>query len=125
MQDSVNLGLLQFSRPPNNGTPSPITLLQSPTTPIIVADNASTNVLDASGLTILHGVLWALNVVSTRRQRASQVYWDGSNWVIYTDFTEKSTSLIFGATGSTLFIKNDSSGASMSIFWTLQIFKVD
>lgn len=124
LEKSANLGLLQFSRPPSNGTPTPITFLQSSTTAISLADNATTNVLDATGLTLLHGVLWCMNVVSTRRQRASQVYWDGAAWFIFNDFTDTSTSLTFGSSGSTLFVKNNASGAGMSIYWTLQIFKV-
>ena len=62
MQDSSNLGLLQYSRGPNSAAPSPITYLQSSSTPFSLGAGQSQNILNLSGINFLMGTFSASGI---------------------------------------------------------------
>lgn len=51
MQDTVNLGVLQYSRGPSNMWPTPVTCFQSSSSPISILNGATANILDFTGVT--------------------------------------------------------------------------
>lgn len=59
MQDSVNIGVIQYSRGPSNAVPSPITIFQSPSPIPPLAPAAIYNILDLTGLPVFMGMVYA------------------------------------------------------------------
>lgn len=128
MQDSVPLGVLQYSKGPNNAVPTPITSLHSPSTPIVLAPGASTNILDFSGLSLAYGTLVIYNidsVVSGRlRILTYQVSWSPT-LLFASPIVLGQTGLSVIASGNTLIIQNITASTTFSnIYWTLQFQRI-
>jgi hypothetical protein len=123
MQDSANLGLLQYSRGPSNAATSPVTYLQSPVAAISLSTASTTPVLDATGLTKLNGILYASSNIAPLGIGVFAVTWTGSVWLAST--MTNATSIGVTITGNTINIKNNSGSNFTGLFWTLQIYRVN
>ena len=82
MQDSANVGLLQYSRGPNDAAPTPVTNINSGSTPIILASSASTLILDFAGLFQAIGTLYVMNYdpasASSNTLTVIEFMWNGN-----------------------------------------------
>lgn len=120
-QDSANLGVLQYSSGPNNAVPTPLTMLQSPSTPISLAPNGTTNIIDFTGLTRAFGVISASDTTGTNVGSMWYIVWTGA--VIY------KTAIISGTfqainSGNILQLKNISPSITYNnIYWTFQLLR--
>ncbi len=129
MQDTANIGLIQYSRGPNNAAPSPVTYLQSTIVPIILATSSSTVVLDFTGLRYAICKAYAASTddtAATAKNEALVVYDSVSAKLKITNNNTTATSLQF--TGNGLDILSLTNGSSVfarnSVFWTLQFLMV-
>lgn len=129
---TLPIGSIQFSKgptanPANPKVPSPVTYLQSINTAITLASNASTNVLDVTGLTNLIALGFAKGTNANTLVATSACYyitWNGTNF----------TFVLLGNTNNNLFFRNsaniiqlaDNSTTSgmTGVFWTLQLLRV-
>lgn len=128
MQDSANVGVLNYSRGPSSAVPTPLTSLQSPATPVTIGIGATSNILD---FTLLARCMCILSVMDTVyaplgapiASTYSFVYWTG------TAFMFKTTGTIIQVvnSGNMLQIKNNTSApaaALNNVYWTLQFFRL-
>ena len=123
MQDSASLGVLQYSRGGSNVPPSPLTRLHSPTAPISLANNATTNVIDATGLNLLFGILISRDTTASGTSTGAIVIWNGAAWSAVD--LNSSSNIDVVAAGSILQLKNVSGGALSNVFWSLEIFRIN
>lgn len=123
MQDSAPLGVLNYSRGGNNAPPTPLTSLHSPTAPITLANNSVTNVLDASGLTLVFALLTAISTSTTGTSLAYILIWNGTSWRQID--LGSSSGLSLATSVNTIQIKNTSGGSLNDIFWTLDLFRIN
>jgi hypothetical protein len=129
MQDTANLGVLQYSRGASNAVPSPVTSLQSPSAAITLANAATTNILDFTGITdraickVFAADFTAASFSAlVRLKNESTIYWNGAAFFIP---GQTSVDLKIQATGNILQIINNSGGALNNIYWTMQIMRVE
>lgn len=125
-QQTTPLGVLQYSRGPNNAVPTPVTALQSPVAPITLAPGATTNILDFTGIsTVAIGTLYVtanFNGFGTAGQESLVVWTPGPVFSI-SPVVEGNLSVI--NSGNILQLKNNSGFATVSnIFWTLQFHRI-
>jgi hypothetical protein len=131
MQDSSNLGNLQYSRGASNAVPSPLTKIHSPTAPISLANNATTNVMDFTGITFAIGTVYAVNT-SNSTTNANKIGVFHFLWHLLTtgptpffDIQDVGSSTLTGTfTGSILQVKNTSGGSFNNIFWTMELQRI-
>ena len=123
-QDSANVGVLQYSRGPNNAVPTPITMLQSPSSPITLAPAATTNVLDFTGIPGALAILYAADYTLHIGAIISLISWNGTAFgnIFNTNGTANLTAV---SSGNILQIKNNSSITTFSsVRWTLQFLRM-
>lgn len=77
-QDSVNLGVLQYSRGPNSSAPTPITCFQSPLTPITLVANTPQTVLDFTGLPLCIASFYCVSMNGTAGTIEYVLKWSGT-----------------------------------------------
>ncbi len=121
MQDSANVGVIQYSRGPSNAVPSPITYRQSPAAPIVLAPAATTNVLDFTGLARSICTIYYVNMGATTLLFDSftdTVIWNGATFQIPIQSSVKTLQVVSSA--NILQIKNSLLVAANNVFWTLQ-----
>jgi hypothetical protein len=128
MQDSANIGVIQYSRGPSNAVPSPVTYFQSPSTPIVLAQNTTTNVLDFTGLPRAMAKLYAYNLTGgnlTFADNESFVLWNGTTLTVVQNNTS-TANLGARSSGNILQLVNGSVivGTMMNIIWTLQLLRL-
>jgi len=120
-QDAANIGVLQYSRGPNNSVPSPITTLQSPSSGISLAFNATTNVLDFTGVTtfavcmlygIKNGTTSSPFIVTFSQASGGSVSLLGPNSGIAAQFSGKILQIV------------NSFGGTANFWWTLQFLRI-
>lgn len=122
MEDSVNVGVIQYSRGPSDAVPTPITTLQSPSTPIFLVLSGTTNVLDFSGLTLAYAKLTAIDTSRVDLPIVqSVVRWNGTTLVVRN--SSDNFALTSQASGSVLQIRN-TIGATLDVYWTLQLLRI-
>lgn len=126
MQDSANVGIIQYSRGPNGAVPTPVTTLQSPAAPITLGSLATTNVLDFTGLSKAYAVLYATNLDFPLGFDFCQAMarWNGTNLITTNyqiGFANRISSL---ASGNVLQVKNLTNTAMTQVFWTLQLIRI-
>lgn len=115
---STNTGVMQFSRGVSNAVPSPVTMFHSPNTGIDLATNATTNILDFTGISFSLAVVWF------QGNSASGCYYIRQIGSVFRIFKVSSTGqLIVEAAGNILRIKN--TGVTQNnIFWDMQFLRV-
>ena len=118
------LGVLQYSRGPTNVVPTPLTRLHSGSTPIALANTATTNVLDFTGMTLGFCNLYAGDTSSALIRLTSFVFWSGANLGIDNLNTPIVAGLSAVSSGAILQVKNVSGGALNNIYWTLSIERI-
>lgn len=124
MQDSVPLGVLQYSRGPSNAVPTPVTSLQSTVAPIVLAPSATTNVLDFTGLS---RAICMLYVTDTSHLDSFVYYivWTGSIFVLQ-KVVSNSLSFVGQGSANILQLKNNYGATTLSnVFWTLDILRIN
>ncbi len=121
MQDSANLGVLQYSRGPNNAVPSPVTFLQSSASPITLAPSGTTNVIDFTGLPRAFGII---SVGDTGALPTGSIW-----YIIWTGSLLFRVAILGGAfqatsSGNILQIKNITPSTTYNnVYWTFQLLR--
>jgi hypothetical protein len=117
---SVNVGAIDFTFQPSPATvATPITNLQSPSTAIVLAPTATTNVLNFAGLPRAIASLYAIDTgVPVLQSRA--ILWTGSTFL----GLGAVSGFNFLASGSTLQIQNNNVVPYNNVYWTLQLLRV-
>lgn len=121
-QQYAALGLLQYSRGPSNAVPTSLTNLHSTASPIVLAADATTNVLDFSGFTFGICKLFAINNSATadKSQLERLIVWSQNNF----NTLVGGPGLIPVNSGNILQIKNNTAGTLTDVYWTLQIIRI-
>lgn len=124
MQDTANVGVIQYSRGPNNAVPTPLTHLQSPVTGLVLATNGTTNVLDFTGLTKGFCTLYAADTPGISNYFYDLIYWSGTQFAISVLASNSIIQRIKAqASGNILQIINTGSPLS-NIYWTLVMDRI-
>lgn len=130
MQDSANLGVIQYSRGPSDAVPTPLTKLQSPAAGFNLAASATSNILDFTGLpnALLQTFIVATRTSSGNRQlQIAFVRWESTgtlftiNQVLKTD---TATGAVAFNTGNILQVKNNGTTERSNIFWTVEFLRI-
>lgn len=117
MQDTVNIGVIQYSRGPSDAVPTPVTSLQSTAAAIVLASTATTNVLDFTGLPRAMATLSAFDSINISTGVViSNIFWNGTIFQI----GSPGTALKVQASGNIIQLKNQTV-TPMSIYWTLEL----
>jgi hypothetical protein len=126
LEDTVNLGLLQFSRGPNNAARTPVTSLHSTITPITVGTSSSINILDFTGISIAMCTLYCFYVVNGPSYTNGEFLIDYRfNGTAKTQVTVITGSSIVAFSGNILRITNNNPLTTFSdMFWTLKFHRL-
>lgn len=123
MQDSANVGVIQYSRGPLNAVPSPVTTLQSTAAALTLAPGAKTNVLDFTGLTRALCVIYAVDTtLPTTNNTAAFVTWTGVLFQISMFVTTSGLKVL--SAGNILQIGNNGFVALNNVYWTMQLLRL-
>lgn len=131
MQDTTPLGVIQYSRGGNNAVPSPVTYIQSPSTPIVLANGASTNVLDFTGLSRAFGVVYVgdFGVIVPQAITVGSFKFNSTpvtgKFNIVSSSSSLSPNFSIVQSGSILQIQNISGLARNDVYWTLVLYRVE
>jgi len=122
----TNLGLLQYSRGPNNAVPTPVTFLSSTLAPLdFKLAGASANILDFTGISVALGRLVAANYRTPPFLVDTLVFWNaafGFKNIVNPGTGQFTASFVF----NTLTISNSTANANMDqIRWTFQLLRVE
>ncbi len=129
MQDSNNLGVIQYSRGPSNSVPTPLTSLHSGSGALTLAPNGTTNVFDCTGLTLGFFELSAQGTTTQPAQPVmfSYIFWNGTSLASVGSSSAGSNNT-FGPnfSGNIIQIKWTSLGGFTlsNLFWTLKLLRV-
>ena len=120
-EQTMQVGMLQYSRGPNNAPPTPVTALQSPITPQTITSGGTITVLNFTGLPRAIATIYAFNSPLTTVYIANQtIYWDGTT--LYAQGGALNLQVL--VSGTTLQLKNNTSGSLTGIYWTLQFVRM-
>ena len=97
MQDTSNVGLIQYSRGINDAVPTPLTKLQSSSSPLTLGPNSSITILDFNVI-FQSGVFYGLGAGAFSCQ--------------------------FSSTGDNLIISNQSGNTFSNLYWTLEFLRI-
>lgn len=124
MQDSANIGVIQYSRGPNNAVPTPVTNRQSPSTPIVLAPSGTSNVLDFTGLARAICVLYSMDTGASPVLGSTMVIWTGTA-LSTSGIVVQSQGLGTAISGNILQVRNLSASLTRSnVYWTLQFLRL-
>lgn len=116
LENTVNLGLLQYSRGPNNAVPTPVTKIQSSSTPITILSGNTINLLDFTGITYALGsVNFGGYISNFTRTISTQYFFFFNNGVFTGSQLQNTSSMGVTATGITFL----SSGNILQLNFTL------
>ncbi len=123
IQQSANLGVLQYSRGPSNAVPTPLTKFQSPAAGINLPNNTPTNVLDFTGLP---GVVCKLYSASMALGSPSFleyiIAWNSASFNFVNVI--KAQDLQAQNSGAILQIRNVSGSPVNVVVWTLEFMRI-
>lgn len=116
------IGVLQYSRGPNDAIPTPITALHGG--PLNIASLATSNIIDLNGLTRVSAILTAWNASGTTTKNGVNTFiaYDGG---VYNVTTGGAGSLAAASSGTILQLKNNTAGALTNVYWTLQFLRIE
>lgn len=125
------LGLMQFARTWDAITaaaavPTPVSALQSPTAPITLTPNATSNVLDFTGISTVALATLYISVISNSIQfvEISELTWTPAKAFSFSS-TNNGSLVSANASGNILQVKNFSGVFTASnIFWTLKFHRI-
>ncbi len=127
MQDTANIGVIQYSRGPSNAVPTPVTELHSPTIPISLAQDATANILDFTGIQYAIGTVYGFNSGSTEVSEVvgQFVYSFASGAPVFNiSVTGSTTRFDIVSSSFTLQLKRIASATSNNTFWTLKFHRI-
>lgn len=128
MQDTANLGVLQYSRGGNNAQPTPLTTLQSSSSPIILPNSTSVNILDFSGISSAVFNVYLSNIDSSNPDVVFYTCWFRNAPEFNLGFVFRSSgsaALRITSSGSILRLTNASSSINFNkVYWTLQFLRI-
>ena len=123
-QQFAALGIMQYSRGPSNAVPTPLTKKYSTAAALVLAGGATTNVLDFTGMGLAFCLLFAGDTASPATNRACAfVFWTGAAFNINV-LTTGANNLTPQSTGNILQLKNNNAGALNTVYWALDIVRV-
>lgn len=124
MQDAAGIGVIQYSRGPSNAVPTPITELQSPSTPIILAGGGTTNIVDLTGISRAIMTLYIYNDLNTDLILTEYILGYSVTGATTLTFTLIAGS-VFTVQLSTKTLQIKNSGPNVSnLYWTLRFHRI-
>jgi hypothetical protein len=125
MQDSANLGVIQYSRGPNSAAPSPVTILQSPVAAIVLVANTPVTVFDFTGLARAMCLFTAVgtSAISTAvsAYAAYMVFWTGTTLILGTSLS--SGGLITATVAGNVLKFQSAIAAGTNAYWSLEFLR--
>lgn len=124
MEDTANLGLLQYTKGANNAFQTPITSLQSPSTPIVLGAGAETSLLDITGIKHITGIVYAIRETAPTASAASRIYtflYDSALGFTSTPIAGSGTNPELILVGNIIKLK---ASVAMDIYWSMRIERV-
>lgn len=119
-QQTVPVGILQFSRGPNDAVPSPLTRIHSTVTAITLAPLSSSNVLDCTGLSRAFFRFYVMDTVANVGQ-SQDVFWTGTTFIL----ASIAGTLKAQPSGNVLQVANTSAFITYSsVYWTLELLRI-
>lgn len=122
---TTNLGLLQYSRGVTNAVPTPLTTIQSVSTPITLLNNTPQTVFDFTGMSRASCMFYGFNaatVSGTADPRAIfYVLWDGTT--LYVSQIVSSLGFVVQASAHILQMTQTSGFMFSNVYWTLQFLR--
>lgn len=127
MQDTVNVGILQYSRGPSDAVPTPVTKLQAPSA-ITLLTLATTNILDFTGMTRAIGTVYFGSMSSPALSAdifSLTFSWSGTAFRFGAQITTPTLSTFnIVSSGNVLQLKNITSGTISNVYWTLELHRM-
>ncbi len=130
MQDSAEVGLLQYSRGISNAVPTPVTCLQSPTTPISLLVGMTTNVADFKNISNAMFTLHMSNMSTTNSYVSEWTGWWllSANTFLLTQVAANGPNSARApqatSTGSILQVIAPGTVNLPNVFWTLRFHRI-
>lgn len=123
-QNSANVGVLQYTRGPNNAVPTPLTSLQAPAAGINLPNGNTSDVLDFNGLPGTLCKLYAASMTATPASNEFYVVWNGTTLTSISPVSSSAVRIQAQASGTILQIKNSSGSNLTSVVWTLEFKRI-
>lgn len=126
MQDSVNLGVIQYSKGPSDAIASPITFLQSPSAPIVMNPGDTINIFNFTGLTRAFCSLRVGNFeVASKTINSSEVLFVDNGFFSFNSYAQSGSILGITSSGRRLQVINNTGLTLNEVRWTLQFYRVE
>lgn len=127
---TTQLGLLQYSKLPSNGIPTPVTHLQSTSAALSLAANGnpgdSTTILDFTGIPRAFCMVYASYIIGGVPTNAVYfVYWSGSTFLISAIVSSSSRIVVAGSGNNLILANTNVSNAISALYWTLQMDRLE
>lgn len=124
-QQYAALGVLQYSRGPNNAVPTPLTSLHSAATAITVTQSINVNILDFTGIAraICKAYVMDTTDASSTTKTTAEVYWTGAGFYINQSQTNPG-SIGFTSSGNVLQIRASTTATVNNVYWTVQFIRI-
>lgn len=119
----AQIGVIHYSRGPSNAVPTPLTTLQSSSSPISLSPLASTPVLSTAGITTIYGIAVGTNADTSAglQQQIAIVTYNAGTFIISNIFN---SNFRFQGSGTDLALFNNTALTFNNVYWTLQILRV-
>lgn len=116
------IGILQYSRGPNNAIPSPITSLQGG--PLNITSTNTSDIINLNGLTRVSAILTAWNASGTTTKNPLNTFiaYDGN---VYNVTIGTAGTLTAASNGTILQLKNNTAGTLTNVYWTLHFMRIE
>lgn len=128
-QQYAAIGLIQYSRGPNDAVPTPLTNINSAVTGFTLA--ASVNVLDFTGISVaivranaVGNFVVPVPLSTTPYIALSELYWNGTT-LTNLSLNNPANPLQWVVVGNVLTLKNQNFAGSMqNVFWSLELIRI-
>jgi hypothetical protein len=123
-QVTAPLGILQFSRGPNNAVPTPITQIHSTAAATVIGATTTINILDFTGIPFAIALAAATNTTSPLGlSRLFMIVWTGAAFFI-TQLSPQGSVFFFTSSGSTLQLSNTGNTPLNNVYWSLDFLRI-
>jgi hypothetical protein len=128
MQDTMNLGVLQYSRGGSNAVPTPITFINSTAAGISMPRNTTINLLDFVGVIVGIFEVFAVGkgtAPTVEYRTLGTFYWDGTSFTQFGNGVS-SLALQIDFSGSIVQLTNLISSPSVlsNVYWTIRFIRI-
>lgn len=123
-QQYAALGVLQYSRGPNNAVPTPLTSLNAGPFSLN-ALVGFTSVIDFSGFTRVMAILSAFNDTNLTGKASFSTFIAFSQGTFNIASTGTPSVLSAGSIGTVLIVRNNSSSNLTNVYWALQFIRIE